>query len=178
MKSLKRLSIPVLLGVLLIATVAGVASARPNARPLQQPWRVLTIPTSHCSADSDDDDFDHSGPSIACDSGTCNFVCPAHFPAAGEQAVGAVNVKRVTMYVHDNWIAEGAMVTLIKSYPPTGAFAIMALATSVDSPANPQTVMDTIIDNNPVWRTQGPTIWLMVGSPNVEVYGVFVHYTW
>jgi hypothetical protein len=179
MKSLKRLWVPVLLGILLTATVAGVASARPDARPLQQPWRVLTVPTTHCSAETDDVDFNHAGNTVECESGTCNFVCVVNFPAAGEQAVGAVNVKRLTAYVYDNWGTDGAWVNLIKSYPPTGVFVSMAtVQTTTDSPTNPQTIMDTSIVNNPVWRTQGPTIWATIIGSNIQVYGFFIHYTW
>jgi hypothetical protein len=178
MKNVKTLWIPLVLGALLMSTVVGVAGARPSARPQQQAWRVLTITSSHCVPEKEDTDFSHAGNGLWCLSGICNLLCPVHFPAAGEQAVGAVNVKRVTLFVHDNWDGQRAIAELSKLYPPTGVFHLMAKAESADKANNPQAAIDTSIDNNPVYRTQGPTIWLVVDGANIRVCGIFVHYTW
>jgi hypothetical protein len=178
MKSVRRLWMSLLVGLLLMATVVGVASARPDARPQQQAWRVLAIPSTFCGPQNRNTDFQHAGNSVKCVSGTCHLVCPVHFPAAGEQAVGAVNVKRLTMFVYDNWSGETATAQLSKSYSPTGSFQGMATAGSVDKANNPQAAVDTSIDYNPVYRTQGPFIWLVVNGDNIRVNGFFVHYTW
>jgi hypothetical protein len=178
MKSLKRLWVPVLLGILLIATVAGVASARPNARPQQQAWRVLTVPTSACGPYANTQDFVLLGNYLRCDTGTCDLLCPVYFPAAGEQAVGAVNVKRVTMYAWDNYPAQKVEFTLLKDYPPSGGRAEMAYAEAPAVGADPQAVVDSTIANNPIYRVQAPYLWLFVGGPAPKVYGFFIHYTW
>jgi hypothetical protein len=178
MKSRKTLWMPMLLGMLLMATMAGLASARPNARPLGQAWRVLTIPTQACIPKNDDIDYNHTTDYVECDTGTCWWVCPADFPAAGEQAVGAVNVKRLTYYCYDNDASQYAWAWLRKTHPPSGAHQIMAGVQSAESADDPQTVMDTTIENNPIYRVQGPYIWLKMEGSLIRVYGIFIHYTW
>jgi hypothetical protein len=178
MRKLKGLWAPLLLGMLLMATLVGVASARPNARPLGQAWRVLTVNTQACTPDDEGNDFQHWWHALECDAGTCQFVCPVYFPAAGEQAVGAVNVKRFTLYALDNYFGKSVQAWLYKTYPPNKAYAQMASVDTATVATDPQTVIDTSIDNNPVYRTQGPYIWLNVGGTFLKAYGFFIHYTW
>jgi hypothetical protein len=181
MKKIRTLWIPVLLGMLLMATLVGVASARPGARPQQQAWRVLTIPAAICAPDDDTHDWSSSVAHLQCDVGSCSFHCAVDFPAAGEQAVGAINVRRLTVYAYDNNAGAGRFVRvkLHKYYPPTTSWVEMATAvTGAASSANPLVVMDTSIVGNPVWRTQGPLLEVDAGATNVSVYGFFIHYTW
>jgi hypothetical protein len=181
MKGIKRLSIPVVLGVVLIAAVVGVASARPDARPQEQAWRVLTVPAQACIPRNENVDYDYYAEYLQCDTGTCNFVCPVEFPAAGEQAVGAINVKRFTAYVLDDDGSGPARVQayLRKTYPMGGkAYLEMALVLSVDSPSDPQTIMDTAVGNNPIYRSQAPYAWFSIGGAGNRLYGFYVHYTW
>jgi hypothetical protein len=175
---IKRLYIPLVLGVVLIAAVVGVASARPNSRPVEQAWRVLAVPSHACIPEDDTEDWDFELDRLECDVAPCFFVCPANFPAAGEQAVGAVNVKRVTMYVYDNDVGGNVTVTLVKTYPPSGGQVSMASAGTSNSPADPQALVDTSIVNNPIYRVQAPYIYLGMGATNARVYGFFIHYTW
>jgi hypothetical protein len=177
MRQMKRLWAPLLLGVLLMATLAGVASARPSARPLEQTWRVLTVPAGDCVPNDSDDSWSAAATSVRCDTGSCMWHCVVHFPAAGEQAVGAVNVKRVTMYAKDNGTSSAGFY-LWTTYPPNANGQIMATGTTVNSTADPQVVMDTSIDYNPVYRSQAPVMWLSIGATNIFVYGFYIHYTW
>jgi hypothetical protein len=177
MRKLKRLWAPLLLGVLLLATLVGVASATPNARPLQQAWRVLTVPAGDCIPYDADQDWTSSATNVRCDTGSCTWHCVVHFPAAGEQAVGAVNVKRVTMYVHDTG-GGNVQFYLWNTYPPSGSGQVMASGNTVASAADPQAVMDTSIAYNPVYRSQAPVIWLVILYPSIDVYGFYIHYTW
>jgi hypothetical protein len=181
MNNVKRLIMPMLLGVLLVASAVGVASARPNARPVEQGWRVLTVTTGGCFPWDDTEDWKHMGTDLRCDTGTCDFVCTFDFPAAGEQAVGAVYVKKLSMYAYDNNgdTDKNAYAYLQKAYPPTGGSANMAIVqTSGASSTDPQIVVDTSILSNPVWRTQGPYLWIEIAATNVKVYGFYIHYTW
>jgi hypothetical protein len=179
MKTAKRLWVPVLLGVLLMTTLVGVASARPNARPQQQAWRVLTVGTPACVPCSDDQDYGRGEDDwLRCEGAAgCCFLCSVYFPAAGEQAVGAVNVKRVTMYAYDNTVGKAVDFMMGKRYPPTKGGATMASGTTIDSSADPQTVVDASIENNPIYRVQEPGIVLFMGT-DLIVYGFFIHYTW
>jgi hypothetical protein len=180
MKEAKRLCGPMLLGVLLMSALIGVASARPNARPEEQEWRLLTVPHSACIPKTDNmPGWTNSYTHLWCyGPGMCEFYCAVNFPAAGEQAVGAVNVKRVTMYAYDSSGTDGAAFTLRMTYPPTGGDVIMAVGGTVDSPADPQIVMDTTIENNPIYRSQAPHVVLLFSSTNLKVYGFYIHYTW
>jgi hypothetical protein len=180
MKRTKRLFIPVVLGVVLIAAVVGVASARPDARPLAQPWRVLTVPAHACTARSDNTDYQFMAGYVECQSGTCDIICPMEFPAAGEQAVGAINVKRFTMYVRDNDgdAGDNIVAYLRKTYPMGGAYQEMAQASSVESASVPQVVMDTSIENNPIYRSQAAYAWFRLETGTLRLYGSYIHYTW
>jgi hypothetical protein len=179
MRRINRLWIPVLLGVVLIATLVGAASARPNARPLAQPWRVLAISSRDCIPTDDADDWEHHDRHLECGAATCAFVCPVVFPAAGEQAVGAVNVKRLTVYIYDNAGGVAPNVYLDKTYPLNGSVTEMAKVQTTDASAtDPQTIMDTSIVANPVYRVQVPSLWVSLLAGNIRFYGAFIHYTW
>jgi hypothetical protein len=179
MREIKTLWIPVLLGAVLIATVVGVASARPNARPEQQAWRVLTVPSTACIPQEVTDDWWLGANRVHCASGSCHFFCAVDFPAAGEQAVGAVNVKRVTMFAYNySGDATAVMFYLYKVYPPNKAYVVMASGSTTNSPADPQTVVDTTIANNPIFRVQNSVISVTIGVTGTEVYGFHIHYTW
>jgi hypothetical protein len=179
MKKIKRLCIPALLGVVLVIMVVGVANARPNARPQQQAWRVLTVPSQACIPQEEDDDWYHTGIWVGCNTPQCAFFCPVDFPAAGEQAVGAVNVKRVTMYAYDDsGDPATALFWLNKTYPPNKSQKGMAWAWTGNSPTDPQTVVDTSIEYNPIYRVQGAHVALTIGAAGIRVYGFFIHYTW
>jgi hypothetical protein len=177
--------LPLPLGVLLMATVVGVASARPNARPLEQAWRVLAVSPYACTPDGDVGLYDFrdsntDGPRLHCETLPCRFYCAIDFPAAGEQAVGAVNIKRVTMFAYDD-IGTGdgdVSFALRKSYGPTVGGLTMAWAPTTDSASTPQTVVDTSIENNPIYRTQAPFIRLNMEDDSFWVSGFFIHYTW
>jgi hypothetical protein len=179
MQKIKRLCIPMVLGMLLIATLTGVANARPGVRPQEQAWRVLTVPSTVCVPQDDDDDWVHGANLVLCSTGQCLFFCAVDFPAAGEQAVGAVNVKRVTMFAYDNSGDEqAATFTLYKTYPPAKVAVGMAGGNTLNSADDPQTVMDMTIAHNPVYRVQGPTVSLAITGTGINVYGFYIHYTW
>lgn len=185
MRKLRTLWTPLLLGVLLLATLAGVASARPSARPLQQPWRVLTVPVQNCIPQEETVDYRHQSNALLCETASCLFFCSLDFPAAGEQAVGAVNVKRLTLYAYDSDIGAGWFVSasLVKSYGPSaGGNTTLATASTIGPPsastADPQTVMDTSIVDNPIYRVQGNFLTMYIGDTTLKAYAVHIHYTW
>jgi hypothetical protein len=176
-KRLKSLWMPALLGVLLMTSLVGAAVARPNARPLEQAWRVLSIPALVCIPHDEGDDYRFLGTHLYCQAPDCDFACEIDFPAAGEQAVGAISVKRVTMYAYDNAVGL-VQFSLLKTYAPMGVSQQMAWAMTSDLANDPQAAMDTSVVNNPVYRTQAPVLWLSVGNTTGKVYGFHVHYTW
>jgi hypothetical protein len=182
MKTIKKLWAPLLLGLLLMLALVGVASARPTARPVAQAWRVLTVGVDACIPENSLSPWDTDGNQLNCMGiPGCVYQCPASFPAAGEQAVGAVNVKRFTMYALDNDpdAPDNVWATLFKSYPPTGGQLTMAHVMTGPPSAGTQTIIDLFPMNNPVYRTQSPYIWIQMGSGGLlAVYGFHIHYTW
>jgi hypothetical protein len=179
MKTIKRLWMPAVLGVLLVAALVGVAAARPNARPLGQTWRVLAVTPHACVPDEESMDWNFGLGLLECDTAPCRFYCAIDFPAAGEQAVGAVSVKRLTLFAFDNTDAGAAVDGVLhKAYGPTGGNQKMAEASTADSTADPQTVMDTSIDYNPIYRTQAPYLLIRLEHVSFKVYGLHIHYTW
>jgi hypothetical protein len=177
MKKVTKLWAPLLVGVLLMSTLVGVASARPNTRPREQGWLVLTVPSTACFPDQDGYNWAHAAWGVVCNVGLCQFMCNLDFPTAGAAALGSVKVKRVTMFGEDNTSGQGAVFYLYKQYPPTHGFVVMANGSTVDSPSDPQAVIDGTIANNPIYRVQAPYIWLLVGT-SINVYGFHIHYTW
>jgi hypothetical protein len=184
MRNLIKLSIPLVLGVLLVGALVGVASARPSARPQEQAWRVLAVPANACTAANDNTDYSR-WTRLKCNFLQCVFYCPVDFPAAGEQAVGAVKVKRFTMYASNNDYTSsgGIAASLRKMYPPTGASVTMAQVQTYTDMPGIQTIIDTTIASNPVFRTQSPYVWVGVDKPGtamdvIELSGFFIHYTW
>jgi hypothetical protein len=183
MTKLKRLWAPVLLGVLLMASLVGVANGRPKAAPRQQGWMVVSVPMSGCIGEKSNEALTYSRNYVTCMYSSCVMFCPVHFPAAGEQAVGAVNVRRVTMYALDTagGVANEASFGLYKTYPPTGGAVQMADAGTVDSAADPQTVIDFTIDSPVVYRVNSPSLeagFATLAAGSVRIYGFFIHYTW
>jgi hypothetical protein len=135
MKKLKMMWIPVLLGTLLMATLAGVAGARPNARPEASPALVNYMFSAFNCIPEGTPTVGYGANFIACMSGTCAFVCPIKPPHEG-----LIRVQRLAMYAYDNdGTPAGIYVTLFHEYPKTGG-AMMRLGPvcTTDSTADPE----------------------------------------
>jgi hypothetical protein len=135
MKKLKMLWMPVLLGALLMATLVGVASARPNARPEASPALVDYMFGPYNCISMWAQPVAYAEDSMGCGSGTCGFVCPMKPPHEG-----LIRVQRLAMYAYDNdGTATGIAIVLFHQYPKTGTFATrLGPASTSDSPADPQ----------------------------------------
>lgn len=85
MKKVKKLWMPLLLGVLLMAALVGVAGARPNARPEASPaLQDHMISAHHCIGEDDTEDYEFFGNYLECDALMwCNFVCPINLSNQG-----------------------------------------------------------------------------------------------
>jgi hypothetical protein len=115
------LSIPVLLGVLLIATLVGVAGARPNARPEASPalvdYMFSGFNCAHWNAAAST--LGSATAYLSCTAGSCAFACPIKPPHEG-----LIRVQRLAMYAFDNDGAPAPSavgIILIHHYPKTGA---------------------------------------------------------
>jgi hypothetical protein len=179
MKKWIMLSIPVLLGVLLIATLVGVAGARPKARaeappPLYNWW----ISEHHCvpAYNMYDQlfDYDHDEFWLRCDAGICQFVCPIRPPYQGH-----IHVYRLSMYYDDNQPGKGIMFQLYKTAArDCDHWALGETGFSSDGPGCPQVVtmnINTIPALAQVSEAQDLHVSLSI-SPGLAVYGFRLRY--
>jgi hypothetical protein len=135
MKRMKRLCMPVLLGVLLMATLVGVAGARPNARPEASPQlQNYTISAHHCIPVSDTTDFALGYEHVQCNSTVCALSCPIKPPTEK----GMIRAQRLAMWAYDN-AAGDVCIYLIHLYPKTSYYVFRLYnECSTDSANDPQ----------------------------------------
>jgi len=169
---MKKAWIAVVLGALLVGTLVGVVWARPNNRPsTAEPTRKITLAGADFIPTQDDWDYADVAQYITCDSGTCNFTAPIDFPT-----LGAVTVERIKLHVDDDNNPGFAYARLHRLSPSTGAAGDWGMASSpigVSGGLQTFTGADT---NRVVWPSQRAFIWLYIGSPDIDVYGVTVEY--
>jgi hypothetical protein len=171
MKEVKRLWMPLLLGVLLISTLVGVAGARPNARPEASPALVdYMFSAHHCIPREDTTDLKFWDRYVECESGTCDLVCPIKPPHEG-----LIRVQRLAMYAYDN-TAGSVCITLRHLYPKTGTVVHRLLnQCTTDNAANPQTYAYNPA-NFKVSVLQDLYVWARVGSSGEQLYGFKLKY--
>jgi hypothetical protein len=133
MRNVKRLWMPLLLGALLIATLVGVAGARPNARPEASPQLVnWMISAHHCIPRDDTTDWDILPQYAECESAACTFYCPIKPPHEG-----VIRVQRLAMYVFDNTVGN-ICISLAQVYPKSATYVYrLSSACTGDSAADP-----------------------------------------
>lgn len=134
MKKVKMLWMPVLLGILLMATLVGVAGAKPSARPEASPqlqdW--MTSPY-HCIPLRDNVDWEYGQFGLDCMTATCYFYCPLKPPNDG-----LIRVQRLAMYARDNGAGQ-INVTLRQHYAKTGSTVNrLGVQSTTDSANDPE----------------------------------------
>jgi hypothetical protein len=175
MKRVKKYWMVVLLGGLLMATLVGVAGARPNDRPMAALSRRITIPAGHFIPHDDDDLYENSGYKIesGTDASSEYFVAPVVFPTGQ-----AVVVESITLYAYDGHGSYDMCLTLYRTDPTAGTQADMANVCSSDmSTTDPRSFTDSSIDNNPVKHGKGVYLWLDIEDDTVmRFYGARIEY--
>jgi hypothetical protein len=136
MKKVKRLWMPLLLGALLMATLVGVAGARPNARPEASPQLVdHMFSAQHCIPLHSAAAWLFQQPYLRCPGASCGFVCPVKPPYEG-----LIRVQRLAVYVHDNGTGQ-VCIWLDHVYPKTGAYVSrINNQCTTDNAADPQVI--------------------------------------
>jgi hypothetical protein len=171
MKKLKMLWMPVLLGALLMATLVGVASARPNARPEASPALVdYMFSAHHCIPEQQNTDHEFARSHVHCHAWACEVICPIKPPYQG-----LIRVQRLAMYAYDNG-ANDVCINLNHVYPKSGSFVnrLTNQCTS-DNVADPQ-----IISYNPanfkVSVLQDVYVWVTISGSTQRLYGFKLKY--
>jgi hypothetical protein len=173
MKKVKKLWMPLLLGVLLMSTLVGVAGARPNARPEASPALVdYMFSAKHCNPPSDQTQWRSTATSIMCNNpaGSCGFNCPIKPPHQG-----VIRVQRLAMYAYDN-SAGYVCIWLRHMYPKTATFVdrLTNQCTS-DNAADPQTYAYNPA-NFKVSPLQDLIVWVSMANTFAELYGFKLKY--
>jgi hypothetical protein len=171
MKKVKRLWMPLLLGALLMATLAGVAGARPNARPEASPALVdHMFSAQHCVPYYNLAAWIFQAPYVACPTAPCGFACPVKPPHEG-----LIRVQRLAMYVYDNG-ANDVCISLQHAYPKTGTYVSRLInQCTTDNAADPQ-----VISYNPanfkVSQLQDLYVGVVFSGTTQKLYGFKVKY--
>ncbi len=173
MKSVKMLWIPVLLGTLLMATFAGVAGARPNARPEASPALVDYMFTAHhCipSYNLGTVRHDFLNDSLRCLTATCSFACPIKPPHEG-----LIRVQRIAMYAYDNGALD-VCIDVRHVYPKTGLCITRLAWQCTANSANDPEVLAMNPANFKVSVLQDLYVWVKFNGTTQKLYGFKVKY--
>ena len=184
MKKTKKSWIALLLGGLLLATLAGAVWARPQGRPaahgtaykLDRPKAhhggfhyTVTIPAAHFHPMIDGLNWLNNGDYIRMDSGS------GWFTAAVPMLPGNRTVESVTMYVMDNNGAAQASVTLYRT-KTDGTRQGMAYIATTGSSGSIRSFSDTSISPSTIWGGHGAYLYLVIGATDISVYAVQIKY--
>ena len=184
MEKTKKTWIGLLLGGLLLATLAGAVWARPEGRPvadstahkLDKPKAhhggfhyTVTIPGAHFHPYEDGLDWFNNGNFIRMDSGTGQFF------AAVPMLPGNRTVESVTMYVKDNNGSDDATAELYRK-KTDGTVVSMANIASTGSSGSIRSFSDTSINPSTIWGGHGAYLYLSIGGTNIDVYSVQIKY--
>jgi hypothetical protein len=175
MKKVKKYWMVVLLGGLLMATLVGVAGARPDHSAMAAVTRRITIPAGHFSPHDDDDLWYNAGEAIwsRIDGSNAYFYAPVVFPT-GQSVV----VESVTFYAYDNNASANACLRLYLTDPTAGNEGQVAyLCSTGSSSTDPRTFTTSTISNNPAKHGKG--VYLEVefqDKDDLKLYGVRIQY--
>ena len=161
----------VLAAVLLLSTVAGVVWARPRQRPQAADiTRKVTLTGAEFISARDGQDWQTAGGVLECSSGFCHFFAPVVFPC-----LPSVTVERFRLHAEDGNGSAWVTAVMSRSAPAMQGDVLLGKAESPAGTAGFQTYTSDPI-NKVVWPSQRAYIWLHIGGPSIDVYGVTVEY--
>jgi hypothetical protein len=175
MTSLKNWWMVVLLGAVLMATLVGVAAARPNDRPAAAVTRRITVPAAFFNPWADGADWFNDGGYIESSKNESGqwFFAPVVFPT-GQSVV----VESITLYAYDYNPTWDILVYLMKTDPTAGDENVMTSArTNSSSTADPRSFTSGLMYSNPVKHGSGVYLVLETeDDTNLRAYGVRIQY--
>ena len=170
--NVKKLWIAGLLGMLLVASLAGEAGARDRATVSAR--KYITVPAAHFNPSEDGLDWFNYGHQLNLSSGSNKaFTAPLVFPGSGP-----VIVRKITLYANDTNGAGDVGVVLFKMNPGAGGETEMAWAESSGRVSGIREFSDTSVTYATIQRTHGTYLWLYFdASSSLSVTGVKIVYT-
>ena len=173
-KNVKKLWIAVLLGMLLVLSLAGETGARDRAAVSAR--KYVTIAGGHFQPIQDGCDWWNNGNFVKLSSSASpitDFVAPVVFPGSGP-----VIVRKITLYADDNVAIHDVVVSLYKLNPAGGTGIEMASASSAGNALGIREFSDTSITYATIQRTHGVYLYLSFdASSSLLVTGVKIAYT-
>jgi hypothetical protein len=166
-----RLWIPVLVG-LLVAGALGFGGGGAVATEPRVTTATIMIPAAAFIPATDGEDYHTYGEYL-------QALIPSSFFAPLTFPVPVVNIKKITMYVHDDSLTEGVCVWLNRAAPSAADSETMGgVCTSGTSTVNPQVLSSTDIDPRRVnTANYGPYLYMDL-APGVNFYGVKILYSY
>lgn len=171
-----------MLWALLMATLAGAASARPKPAPLGSSARSLTVAAADCYPVRDYIQYLNGGWVLGGSAGTVSFICPVHFPD-GDTYV----VQSITMYAYDDKAgsggddkvcAEANRLDLTVADPDDIETRMGKVCSTGDNEDDPRSfsISGAQINPNQVDPTHGMYLWVTMGSIRLRLYGFHISY--
>lgn len=154
-----------------MATLVGVAAARPTARPEGSPALLNhVISAHHCIPIDGDYDWAIVEDHLECPAPPCNFVCAINPPHQG-----VIRAQRLAMYAYDH--AGGRVCTnLVQVYPRGGTWTSrLGVECTTNNAADPR-----VYAYNPanflVQESTDLYVWVSVTGNLLKVYGFQLRY--
>jgi hypothetical protein len=174
MKKVKKYWLVLLLGGLLMATLVGVAGARPNERPMAAVSRRITISPASFDPEDDHVEWNNTGGVLSSDTvdAEVTFFADVIFPTGQ-----AVTVESVTFWAYDNNCTNNICLKLYRDDPTGGARSQMASVCSTGCAVGVRQFSDTSIVSNPAKHGQGVYLMLDIEDDGaLDLYGVRIEY--
>ena len=172
--NIKKLWIEVLLGMVLVLSLAGEAGARDRAAVSQREYITIPAAAFQPSREGFSTSFNGSYLWLHSPSMGASFLAPVVFPGSSP-----VVVRKVILYAEDNhWSSVG--VTLEKANPGGGTPVAMASAQTTGSASGVREFSDTSITYATVQRTHLIYLRLLfyaAGEQSLRVRAVKIAYT-
>ena len=134
MNRIKSWRRPMLLGALLMATLVGVAGARPGAEVNVSATKTVSICFHDCIPRDEEQAYWRGPTSMTCDSTLCEFFCPVNVPYQGKY-----KITSFTMFAKDSGVGE-ANYWLYKHTPSEAGSTTLGWENTVNSSDSPQAV--------------------------------------
>jgi hypothetical protein len=175
MRKVKNWWMVVLLGAVLMATLVGLAAARPNDTPAGAVTRRITIPPGHFIPCYDHTDWSNWGNYLESetDGSTEWMLAPVVFPT-GQSVV----VESMTLYAYDNNASDEICVYMFQvDVTARHRDSMASVCSSGASTTDPRQFTDSVIAYNPLKHGKGVYLGVdLQDDTNLFFCGVRIQY--
>ena len=160
-----------MVGALLMATLVGVAGARPSGEVSVSATKTVSIAVADCIAKDDGQDYSRTDLLVYCNASMCQLMCPVDVPYQGKY-----KITSLTMFAYDNYSGQYARFYLFKNTPSSAGSIPMAIYQgTADSTDDPQAVTGPL-SNARVQPKHDIFIRLTINGTQPMVYGFRLKY--